>query len=146
MVKYEGLFFEGENLEKILSLEKTKLDMINDEIHCTFKYRPTEEELHDKLVGKYFDVILLGYGCDGKNSGFQVDFQDELKEYYKNTDPEGKPVLPHITASIREGEEACNTKKLNFILYKEPIYIKGRFGYYLKNDDETECISYEQRK
>ena len=50
--------------------------------------------------------ILLGYGCDGKNSGFQVDFQDELKEYYKNTDPEGKPVLPHITASIREGEEA----------------------------------------
>ncbi len=25
MVNYEGIFFEGENLEKILSLEQTKL-------------------------------------------------------------------------------------------------------------------------
>ena len=43
MINYEGLFFEDEDLEKILSLEETKLDSINDVIHCTFKYKPNQD-------------------------------------------------------------------------------------------------------
>ena len=40
MINYVGLFFEGNDLEKIFSLEQNKLEFINDVIHCTFKYEP----------------------------------------------------------------------------------------------------------
>ena len=41
MLSYEGVFFdeEGENL--IFSLEKKHLGLVNDKLHCTFKYHPT---------------------------------------------------------------------------------------------------------
>lgn len=45
MLSYEGIFFEGETAEFIHSLEKEKLPVINDEIHCTFKYHPMKKYL-----------------------------------------------------------------------------------------------------
>ena len=42
MVYYEGLFFDKENEEKILLLEKSKLEVKIDLLHCTFKYLPKE--------------------------------------------------------------------------------------------------------
>lgn len=146
MINYEGLFFEGENLEKILSLEETKLDTINDIIHCTFKYKPSYEETFDELVGKYYDVDLLGYGCDGKNSGFMIAFQDELKDYYINCDEDGNYISSHITTSIKEGEEAINTKDIDFKFYNKPIHIKGRFGYYIKDENGKAYVSYKPFK
>ncbi len=146
MINYEGLFFEGEDLEKILSLEETKLDIINDLIHCTFKYKPTNDEIFDEIVGKYFDVDIIGYGCNGKNSGFIILIEEILKKYYLNTDSEGKHIEPHITTSIKEGEDPLNTKDMVFNLYKSPIRIKGRFGYYIKDVNEKAYVSYKQFK
>lgn len=56
MVSYEGLFFNKESVELIHSLEYNRLTLVNNEIHCTFKYRPAEEELFDEIVGKTFKV------------------------------------------------------------------------------------------
>ena len=55
---------EEENL--IFSLEGKHLGLVNDKLHCTFKYHPTEKEIFNNLAGEYFDVYLIGYGNDGK--------------------------------------------------------------------------------
>lgn len=146
MINYEGLFFDKEDLEKILSLEEIKLDTINDVIHCTFKYKPKDEEIFDELVGKYYDVDLLGYGCNEKNSGFLIEFQDEIKKYYINYDEKGKYITPHITTSIKEGEEPINTKDIAFNYYENPVRIKGRFGYYIKDENGKAYVSYKTFK
>lgn len=40
----------------IHSLESTQLENVNDELHCTFKYHPSENEIFDDIVGKTFEV------------------------------------------------------------------------------------------
>ena len=84
MLSYEGIFFEGETVDFIHSLEKEQLPIINDEIHCTFKYHPSENEIFDNLVGKEIQVLLIGYGYDGKNSGFELQLPSEIMQYYIN--------------------------------------------------------------
>ena len=58
MISYEGLFFKKKDL---LKYEKKHLPIINDEIHCTFKYRPNEDEIFNELVNKSFKVKLISY-------------------------------------------------------------------------------------
>ena len=72
MVHYEGIFFDKKTQDYIISLDKNKLPVLNDEIHCTFKPKPTNEELFDELLGQEIEIELIGYGSDGKNSGFEV--------------------------------------------------------------------------
>ena len=145
MLSYEGIFFDEENVKIIHSLESRQLPNINDEIHCTFKYHPNESEIFNDIVGKSFEVYLIGYGNDGKNSGFQVSFSDELTPYYINYDEEDSKKLkvPHITASLADGAEAFNTKNLKFKPLEKPIKVVGKFGYWIKNEDE-EHLSFEQ--
>lgn len=144
MLSYEGIFFDTDMIYLIHSLEKEKLANVNDEIHCTFKYHPTADEIFNDIVGKTFEVYLIGYGNDGQNSGFELSFSDELKDYYINYDEEDNTILktPHITASLAEGAKAANTKKLNFKPLEKPIKLVGRFGYWIKNENE-EYLSYE---
>ena len=146
MVNYEGIFFEGKDLETILSLEETKLDIINDVIHCTFKYKPTDVEASNEIVGQYFDVTLVGYACDNKNSGFIVLLDEKVAKYYKNVNDEGKIIPPHITCSITEDSEAIESANLSFALLEKPTKIKGRYGYYIKNEDGKAYVSYEPFK
>lgn len=151
MVRYMGIFFEGEQAELIKSLQPTKLEKTNDEIHCTFKYRPTNEELIDNLVGQEVKVSLIGYGCDGNNSGFEVSFDESYNRYYINyfddkKDENGLPLLKpkHITASLTEGAVASHTKDLDFVKFVEPILVTGRFGYWIDDEDGHAHISYEK--
>lgn len=143
MLSYEGIFFEAEVVELIHSLESKKLDKINDKIHCTFKYHPSEEEIFNNIVGKNFEVFLIGYGNDGMNSGFQILLPDELIPYYINYDEQNPDVLkvPHITASLSEGAKASSTKNLEFKPLEKPIRIVGKFGYWIK-DENNEYLSY----
>ncbi|MDD6879393.1 MAG: hypothetical protein PUD59_04085 [bacterium] len=54
MISYEGIFFESDMADLIHSLETKKLAKVNDELHCTFKYRPkTDEIFNDIVVLKY---------------------------------------------------------------------------------------------
>ena len=144
MLSYEGIFFEGETVDFIHSLETEKLPLVNDEIHCTFKYHPIDNEIFNELVGKEIEVLLVGYGHDGKNSGFKLELPEDIMEYYINYDEENPQVLkvPHITASLSEGAKASKTKNLSFVPLDKPIPIKGKFGYWIKEEDK-EYVSYE---
>ncbi len=139
MLSYEGLFFDQETVDLIHSLEEKQLPNINDEIHCTFKYHPSKEEIFNDIVGQSFEVYLIGYGNDGFNSGFQIALPNELVPYYLNCDDERK--LPHITASLQDNSKAKDTKNLNFKPLKKPIKIIGRFGYWIKEENK-EYLSY----
>lgn len=143
MLSYEGIFFEAEMADLIHSLETEKLARVNDEIHCTFKYNPTTDEIFNDIVGNTFEVYLVGYGNDGQNSGFEVLLPEELKSYYINYDEQNPGVLrvPHITASLADGAKASNTKNLNFKPLKKPIKLIGRFGFWIKDENE-EYVSY----
>lgn len=88
MISYEGIFFEGETADFIHSLEKNQLPFINDKIHCTFKYHPDKSELFENLIGKEIQVLLIGYGCNGKDSGFELQLPSEIMQYYINYDEE----------------------------------------------------------
>ena len=142
MISYEGIFFEEEEEKIILSLEKKNLGIINDKLHCTFKYHPTEKEIFNNLVGEYFDIYLVGYGNDGKNSAFMIDLPEELKEYYINYDTDNKLKIPHITVSLSEDATANDSKDLNFKKLTKPIKVRGRFGYFVK-DNGKEYVSFE---
>lgn len=151
MVRYMGIFFEGKQAELIKSLQPTKLDNTNDELHCTFKYKPTDEELIEELVGQEVEVYLIGYGCDGKNSGFLVTFDESYNSYYINyhedkTDKNGNPLLKpkHITVSLADGASATDTKDLNFVKLSEPILVIGKFGYWITEPAVKPHISYEK--
>lgn len=144
MLSYEGIFFDPKVTEFIKSLEPTSLSKVNNSLHCTFKYHPEKDEIFNDIVGKEFDLYLIGYGNDGQNSGFKVELSPELKKYYINYDEQNTNVLktPHITVSLSEGAIPVNTKNLNFIPLEEKIQITGRFGYWIK-DRKQSYISYE---
>ncbi len=50
--------------------------------------------------------------------------------------------VPHITSSLSEGAKASNTKNLDFKPLEKPIRIVGKFGYWIK-DENDEHVSYE---
>ena len=67
-----------------------------------------------------------------------------MKDYYINYDEQNPSVLktPHITASLAEGAKASNTKNLDFKPLEKPVKLVGRFGYWIKDENE-EYLSYE---
>jgi len=69
---------------------------------------------------------------------------EELKDYYINYDEQNPMALkvPHITASLAEGAKASNTKNLSFKLLEKPVMLVGKFGYWIKEENE-EYLSYE---
>lgn len=144
MISYEGLFFEGESLELIHSLDLNKLEKANDDIHCTFRYHPNKNEIFNELVGKTFEITLTSYGNDGTNSGFLVSLPDELKTYYINYESDQKTLrIPHITASISADDEPSETKNLEFKPLPITYKVKGRFGFCIK-DNRGKYISYDK--
>lgn len=144
MVKYEGLFFDKESIDIIKSLEKNKLEFINDEIHCTFKYKPNNNEIFNDIVGKEFEVYLVGYGSDGMNSGFEIELPKELLKYYINYEEDGSKLkIPHITASISKDAKSNNTKNLKFIPLPRKYKVKCKFGFSIIDDNENEYLSYD---
>lgn len=148
MVHYEGIFFDKKTQDLIISLDKNKLPILNDEIHCTFKSKPTTDELFDEIIGHEIEIELVGYGSDGKNSGFEIKIPDEYKKYYINYEEEDPSKLKkiHITTSISEDSKAYLTKNLNFIPLEKPIKVTGKFGYWIKEEDETEYLTYEKQQ
>jgi hypothetical protein len=64
-----------------------------------------------------------------KNSGFQVELPEELKQYYKNQND------PHITVSLGELDgvkgKAVDTGNMNFEAIENPFKIQGQLGYFV---------------
>ena len=145
MIKYEAIFLDEESINLIHELEENKLDRVNDEIHLTLKYKPKDNEIFNDIVGKEFDMYLIGYANDGMNSGFEIELTEKLKPYYINYDEINTTTLkkPHITASLSNEAEAVNTKNLNFIKLPQKYKVKGRFGYWIEDDDK-EYLSFKK--
>ena len=147
MLSYEGIFFDSESVAKIHSLEKERLPLVNDEIHCTFKYHPQEDEIFDELVGQEIEVLITGYGNNGKNSGFILQLPETIMPYYINFEDEEHKIIshPHITASLAEGAKASDTRFLEFELLPQPVRVKGKFGYWIK-EENLEYVSFQKYK
>ena len=144
MVYYEGLFFEKDEINKLLALEENRLEYCIDLLHCTFKYLPESNEIFNELVGRYFDIEIMGYGYDEKNSGFCVKLPKELEQYYINTDSLGNIVLPHITCSRSIDGESENTKDLLFSYFNEFLKIRCRFGFCIKDSSGKIFVSFDK--
>ena len=143
MLNYEGIFLDEKSIELIRLIEENKLELTNDQLHCTFKYKPNRGEIFNDIVGKEFELYLVGYGNDGMNSGFEVVLPEELNEYYINYDNNNNLKVPHITTSLSKGAKAVNTANLEFKKLKKPIKVTGKFGYWLI-DEKDAYISFEQ--
>jgi len=146
MLKYEAIFLDKESIKLIQNLETNKLERVNDEIHLTLKYKPAQHEIFNDLVGKEFEMYLVAYGNDGINAGFEVELSEELKPYYINYDEDDntKIKIPHITSSLAVDAKAMNTKNLVFNKLPQKYSIKGKFGFWIEEEDGTEYLSYNK--
>lgn len=96
-------------------------------IHVTFNYGRLYK-FPENIVGKEVEVIIVGYGSDGLNSGFAVEIPEELNKFYKNKS------AAYITVSLGEVNgikgKAVDTGKLEFNKLDKTLKIKGRIGYF----------------
>ena len=125
---YQGLFLDEKTEEKLIELQKDKLNSVVKDMHITFKFgqlNPFPSELMEKI----FEVKIIGYASDGRNSGFQVELPEELKPYYENQN------VPHITVSLGEVDgvkgKAVDTGTLKFESLEETINIPSQLGYFV---------------
>lgn len=137
MVEYFGIFFGNKESEKIFNSEKVHLEKLPNNFHCTFCFKPKSIKLFDEVVGKEINIAIVGYACDGKNSGFEIDFPNNFKKYFKNVDFNGKLKIPHITTSLGKFAKAVDTANLEFKKLDNPIFIKGKFGYFIREKDNS---------
>lgn len=124
---YQGIFFDESVRTELIKLQKNGLNENIINMHVTFNYGRLYKFPED-IIGKEMEVIIVGYGSDGLNSGFAVEIQDELNEFYKNKS------VAHITVSLGEVNgikgKAVDTGKLKFNKLDKTLKIKGRIGYF----------------
>ena len=107
---YLGIFLDGSSADRLAREQRTSLDKLVNNMHCTFSFRPSdaEAEAFSRLVGKHVALSVTGYGADAENSGFLVDVPSDLQSFYHGS------ARPHITVSLSENGKAVNTGKLSF--------------------------------
>ena len=86
-------------------------------------------------------IIFCASGVD-QNSGYRVQLPNEIKKYFLNVDEQGNLKIPHITTSLSEEGEAVNTMNLSFKTLENPIFVHGRFGAFVKEED-VEYVSFD---
>ena len=126
---YQGLFFNSETAERIVALQNAGLEENVRDMHVTFKFGVLDM-YPATLLGKEFEIELIGYASDGKNSGFEVRLPQELeKEWYKGN----RPI--HTTVSIGTVDgikgKLVDTAKLDFISLEAPVKLSGKLGYFV---------------
>ena len=118
----QGIFFDDSVKAELIKLQKKGLNENIINMHVTFNY------------GRLYkfpevEVIIVGYGSDALNSGFEVEISEELKKIYKNKS------AAHITVSLGEVNgikgKVVDTGKLKFNKLDETVKVMGRIGYFL---------------
>ena len=126
---YQGIFFDEATSKRIISIQPSPLAEPVSDMHVTFRFG--ELEMYPKeLMNKNIELKVVGYGCNGKNSGFEVELPEDIEaKYYKGN----RPI--HVTVSIGtvngERGKPVDTAKLKFLPLRRPITIKGKFGYFV---------------
>lgn len=124
---YKGFFVDEWSsflLKKAEGTKKLEKDIKGK--HVTFAFRP-KEGFPESLMGKTFSLMVIGYGNDGENSGFEVALPEELIPYYEGA------LTIHITTSISLTGSPKNTAKLVFNPIT-PFSITGELGYQTGKD------------
>ena len=144
MIVYQAIFINPEDVEKLIERQGEKLPKEVKDMHCTFKFQPSKEEIKkfSELLGKDLALKIVGYCSDGKNSGYEIELSPEQDKAYTNVHNvyKGKPVpavkktTPNITVSMEEGAKSVDTGMLPFSKEKfEPFIIHGKAGFFRKN-------------
>lgn len=139
---YTGVFFDLSELSNKFAkfasfIEEEILSNIIKNPHVTFTYKP--KDVRKDLLGKPVRFRVIGYACDGKNQGLQVEVlsihSSLLSEY-------GTIKVPHITISVSEDGRPVDTGKLDFKPISVPFEVVGTYGAFtdegvlLENPDE----------
>lgn len=151
-VVYQAIFINPEDVNKLIERQGEKLPKKAKNMHCTFKYQPSEAEIKkfSELLGKDIILKVVGYCSNGKNSGYEVELSPEQDSVYANVHnvdtgkpvPTVKRVTPHITVSMEEDAKAINTGTLPFSREGfEPFIIHGRAGFFTSRMKDKEKIS-----
>ena len=107
---YQGVFFDEETCNKLLALQKRSLEKPITDMHITFHYGIIQR-YPDELIERDIPIRIIGYACDGNNSGFLVELPEEFKHFYRNYDSNHHEKPPHITASLRRRRESGRYSK-----------------------------------
>lgn len=122
---YTGVFFDASELsEKFAKYvgEETLSNIIKNP-HVTFTFRP--KEVDAGLFGKPETFKVVGYACDGKNQGLQV----EVSMLHHSLVSEYNTIkTPHITISVSEDGKPVDTGNLEFESLWNPFEITGTYG------------------
>ena len=156
-IYYQGIFFDKESIKKLIDMQGEKLPKEIKDMHCTFKFRPTAQEIEafKAWLGKTVELKVVGYYSDGKNSGYQIELPPELEEVYTNCHmvegekgiPKVEKTTPHVTVSMSLDGKAVDTGMLPFERLKEPFYIYGNAGYFGRDLEQgTKGVIYEVPK
>lgn len=145
MIRFTGLFFTGEEEQKLIRLEPIRLIRCPRSFHCTFGYKPSHEDIirFNEIVGETGTVLVDGHGQDEDNTGYRIIIPQEFREYFRNYDKNGILKVPHITMSLSDKGRAVNTCYLDFNKLVEPFEISGKFGFFIDGLNEP---SYEKQK
>lgn len=137
-ILYTGLFVDSRELhEKIKNISGAgRLEQTVPNPHVTLTYyREQPETLAYNLIGKIYDIEIIGYACDGKNEGVKVRLIKPTKDL-EATIEEDRTL--HITISLADGARAVDTGKLNFEKI-DPIRLTGVFGVFRSGDEHPDC-------
>lgn len=86
------------------------------------------EEIFNDIVGEFFEIKIIGYACDGKNIGFEIEIPHDLKKYCIHHEYKNRNILIifHITTSISLAGKYKEFRIYSFIKTNKD---KKRFGY-----------------
>ena len=154
-VIYQAIFLDENSIKKLINLQKDKLPNVPNDMHCTFKFMPSEKEIEDfarMFLGKPVTLRVVGYCSDGKNSGFEVALEPEQESVYTNAHTvkqngisKVERTTPHITVSMSAEAKAVDTGFLDFKPLDEPFDISGKAGFYVSDKEKgTKGVVYEQ--
>ena len=157
-VIYLAIFINPDDIQRLIESQGEKLPKEVKNMHCTFKYQPSEEEIKNfsKLLGKDIELKVVGYCSDGKNSGYEIELSPEQDSVYTNSHsvnnekavPTVERTTPHITTSLGIGEKPVNTGFLQFSRKGfQPFIVHGKAGFFTsrmkEGNVETSEIIYE---
>jgi len=153
-VIYQGLFVEPESKGRLIESQgEGALENVVSNMHCTFRFRPSLTEIRNfsQLLGREFELKVVGYYSDGKNSGFEVELPQELESVYTNVHnvengavvPSVEKTTPHITISMSEGAKASDTGMLPFEKIEEPFFIRCKPGFWVKTPNRDSMVTFD---
>ncbi len=150
-ILYQAIFLDEVSANKLIEKQEEKLPITIKNMHCTYKYMPSEKEINDfskYILGKDFSLDVIGYCSDGKNSGFEVALKQEQDIAYTNSHIVNKGVertTPHVTVSMSKDAKAKDTGLLDFKPIQNPFKIYGTGGFYVVDREKNiKGVTYEK--